>query len=131
MPTLWLTALLVCGATFRVTRFLTRDQLPLVARPREVLIGFWYPDFAEPEWRARYESRHGVPARPHWGGFGHSLAYLITCDWCTSIYVAAGLVAGLAVWTNWLPDPTWVAAALLGLTASGVTALVANHLDAD
>jgi Protein of unknown function (DUF1360) len=122
----FLLLLLVCGTVFRATRFLTRDQLPLVAWPREQLIGYWYPDFADDEWR-RVHPVH----RPHWGVIGKSLAYLITCDWCTSVYVAAATVAGISRWTDWLPHPDWVAAVSYGLTASAVTALVSRHLDND
>lgn len=123
MPT-WLLVLLVCGATFRVTRFLTNDQLPLVARPREQLLGYWYPAFATDEWRNAHRN-----ARPHWGGFGRSLAYLITCEWCTSVYVATAIVLGLSRWTAWLPAPDWASAVLLGLTASGFTGLVSRWWD--
>jgi len=119
-----LLVLLICAATFRVTRFLTMDQLPLVAWPREQLIGYWYPDFADKSWQTRHPG-----ARAHWGGLGKSLAYLITCEWCTSIYVATALVVGVSRWTDWLPHPDWASAVLLGLTASGVTGLVSRWLD--
>ena len=90
---LWLTVLLTCLATHRVTRLLTRDQLPLVAWPRERVVLFCDPRLAEKstlEWHARRTG--GRAPRPHGGGLGRSVAYLITCDWCVSVYVAAGLV---------------------------------------
>lgn len=118
----WLLGVLVIGATYRVTRLLTRDQLPLVARPREQLVGYWYPDFAERDWRDAHPG-----ARAHWGGLGHSLAYLITCDWCVSMYVSTGMVAAAWYWSPWLRPWGWLAATLLGLTASAVTGLIASR----
>lgn len=118
----WLLVVLVCGATYRLTRLITRDQLPLVAWPREHLVGYWYPPFAEDGWR---ESHPG--ARPHWGRLGHSLAYLITCDWCVSVYVAAAAVLAVSRWTHWLPHPDWASAVALALTASAVTGLISQR----
>lgn len=50
-------------------------------------------------------------------------AYLAHCPWCLSIYVAAAITAAVDV-LHGLPLPVLVA-----LAASGVTGLVATHLD--
>lgn len=111
----------LAGGTHRVTRLLARDQLPLTAWPRERLVLFWFPAFAEDETRKRYLEKHGREARPHWGGLGHSLAYLVTCDWCVSVYVAAGLT--YLTW-RWADVMVWV---LAGLTASTITGLISQR----
>jgi len=123
---LWLLALLVVGSTHRVTRLLARDQLPLVAWPRERLVLFWFPAYAEAETRDRFTSRHGQPPRPHWAGVGRSLAYLVTCDWCVSMYVAAGITYATWRWTPLHAQP-WIVSVLLALVASSVTGLVAQR----
>jgi hypothetical protein len=58
--------LLLGLVVYRVTRFVAADAFPLIAVPREWVIGKLGDD--------------------HW------FAYLITCMWCASVYVAAGTV---------------------------------------
>jgi len=118
---LWLVIILLVGGTHRVTRLLARDQLPLTAWPREHLVRYWFPAFAEEETRNRYRQRHDREATPHWGFLGHSLAYLVTCDWCVSMYVAAGLTYLTWRWTDVM---FWI---LAGLTSSTVTGLVSQR----
>ena len=85
----WLHLALLIGATARLTRVVTADYI--TRGPREWVIR-----------RAGEESK---------------LAYLITCDWCASIYVAL-VVAGLMQIDH--PAVTVIAAAL---TASHVTGI--------
>lgn len=98
------TLILVALATHRVTRLITRDVFPPIRAVRE-----WI------------ERRLGSE---HW------LAYLTQCDWCASVYVAAGLTSGLAVLvarvlhTSWFPWPLWI---LVGAAASTVTGLIAQR----
>jgi hypothetical protein len=66
-------------ATHRVTRLITRDRI--TAAPRR--------------WTLNRLDEHGL------------LAYLITCDWCVSVYVGAGAAltgASIGAW-SW----TWAA----------------------
>lgn len=123
----WWLLLLTVGATYRLTRLVTRDQLPLVAGLRERLLLFWYPEFAEEKSRQRYEARRGRTPKPHWGGLGWSLAYLVTCDWCVSVWVGAGVVLAEWFWTSRLRPLGWVVAALLVGLSSAVTGLVAQR----
>lgn len=76
-----LTVLALCASTWRATRLLVKDDLPIVKRPREVLV--------------RRATRADGTLR--WYG------ELITCPWCVSVWLAAGftlatdLVVGLPV----------------------------------
>lgn len=128
-PAFWIILALYVLATHRVTRLVTRDQFPLIAWPRERLVLYWDPSLAERttlEWWSRRTG--GAQPRPHWGGLGRSLAYLVTCDWCVSIYVAAGLVLGGWFVTDggWFYD-SWPLAALVGLASSSATGLIAQR----
>lgn len=89
---------LLALVVFRVTRLLTADGFPPVAKVRDRI-------------ETRYEDR--------WP------AYLATCPWCVSVYVAAGVV-GLAVLAGAsLPLPlAWWGA------LSATTGLIAVNLDA-
>ena len=58
------------------------------------------------------------------------LGYLVTCDWCFSIWVAPGPVALGVLW----PENRLVWAVLIGLSASSLTgmlSLVEARLDRD
>lgn len=82
-------------AVARVTRLLTRDRILDAPRDRILL---------------RLDAR-GL------------LAYLIVCDWCTSIYVgAAAAVTGAAL--DWWP---WTWAPILALAYSQVTGWFASR----
>jgi hypothetical protein len=121
----WMTVLLVCLATHRLTRFVTRDAFPLVAIPREWVDTHWgveEKDVAEMR-RVKLET-------PEVGKFikipnlsQRSFAYLITCDWCTSVWVSAVLTtfAMIFIGFTW---PWWI---LLWLTASTATGLIAQR----
>lgn len=83
--------------TFRITRFICADALPLVARPREWIIDKLGDD--------------------HW------FSYLITCMWCASVYVATGVVLTVDFVFNFsVPMP-----AAMVVVASGVTGTIAMH----
>lgn len=86
---------LICLATYSATRLLTTDKLPLIRVPREWIAG---------------------KLRNHWFG------YLITCDWCSSVYVAAGIVWAVDFYTSQsVPFPP-----LLVLLARAVTGWLSN-----
>lgn len=90
----WLLVLLAFLATSRLTRLVTADYV--TRRPREALI--------------------------RWRGEDSPLAYLITCDWCASIYTGALVATGVILW----PDNRLVVGVLLVLAASLVAGLLAQ-----
>lgn len=91
--------LLVCATTYRATRLVVRDQIPVIAVPRD-----WLVRRLENTWAS-------------------SLAYLLECEWCMSVWIGAGVVAATTHYTSlrW-PWLVWAA-------ASAFTGLVASRLD--
>lgn len=85
---------LFCLAVHRVTRFVTKDSFPPVARVR-----------------AWIERR---------GDYASWQAYLVTCPWCVSIYVSTGMVLS----SIWFVDASFILWPILLLTASGVTGII-------
>ena len=96
------------GATHRVTRLVTRDDLPFIKVPRDAFVERWgvYDD-AEDRKISINEKKTNIVMS--------SFAYLWECDWCASVWVAAGL--GWLTWT-WPEVMFWL---LAGLAASSVT----------
>lgn len=89
----WLIVVLICVGTYRITRLLAVDALPLIAKPREWIVNKL--------------------------GEEHAISYLVTCMWCVSMYVGAGVTAVADLFTA-VPYPwlTWiVASAATGLIA--------------
>lgn len=78
-----ITLLVAALATARLTRLVTRDRI--THAPRRRILGRLNPE--------------GLAA------------YLLVCDWCTSVYVGAG-VAALYVWGPGWPVLGWAAYAL-------------------
>lgn len=131
----WMTVALVMLTTFRLTRFITTDAFPLVARPRRWIDKQWNPFPDQDAWESYIKSpkavraivdenlrdKFGIKSRPT--GLKRSIAYLIGCSWCTSIWVAAG-VTGFAMIFIGL---TWPWFFLLWLSASAVAGLVAQR----
>lgn len=131
----WLLVVLTCLATYRVTRFITADAFPPVAGPRRWIDKHWNPFPDANAWESYREApveaqlivreglrqQLGIKSRPT--GLKRSLAYLIGCAWCTSIWVAGGL-AGLLMLTVGM-GAMW--ALLLWLTASAVTGMIAQR----
>lgn len=97
----WLLLVLLTLTTHRVTRLITADHLPIVAKPREFIQA----------WLAVYDAEGNLVGPRRWGVAGESIAYLLSCPWCMSVWVAVGLVFGaLGSWSIPLPW-LWVAAA--------------------
>lgn len=72
---LWAWLVVDALATYRLARLLTRDSIPLFARPRDAIAARWD---------------------------GRALGELVTCPWCASVYVGAGvLVARLLIPVPW------------------------------
>lgn len=102
-------------AVHRTTRLLTRDQVPLIKRPRDLVLAWIDP---------RDTDGHEVGRGPL-GGLGRSIAYLMECDWCMSVWVSGAL--------------TWATAEMVGLpwpwlvwpAMSTVTGLISSRLEAD
>lgn len=110
------TVLLLCLATHRVTRFVTRDKLPLICAPRDAFVERWgvYVDTPRQE---RKVSINGHDTNI----FMRSLAYAWECDWCTSIWVGAGLT--YLTW-RWHDTMIWVLTALAASCVAGLIATV-------
>jgi hypothetical protein len=110
--------LLFALAVHRVTHFITRDKLELVAVPRERFVQRWgvYSDATD-----KTVSISGRKTN----AFMRSLAYLCECDWCASIWVGT---VGAVVLGLFFPLPLlcWL---LSVLAASSVTALLADVED--
>jgi len=130
-----MTVVLVIMATYRITRFITRDQLPLIARPRRWIDKHWNPLPDQNAWESYLESppeakkifldairkNLGIKSRPT--GWKRSIAYLIGCAWCTSIWVGAGVSAFVMIFIGM----TWPWFVLLWLTSSAATGLIAQR----
>lgn len=123
MP-IWLTVLLFILATHRVTRLVTRDQIPLVKIPRDAFVARWGAPGPEssldPMTREqRNTSYNGKKTNV----LMRSAAYLWECDWCASVWVASGLAVG----TFYLGDELAWQLGLLAAAASSVTGLIAQR----
>lgn len=99
--------LLLALATHRLTRLVTTDTITAPARER-------IQDAAEARWAAR--TGHPISAE-HWGS---RIAYALSCAWCSSMWVAAGLVAVMTAAGHPPAHPV-----LTALAASSVTGLLA------
>lgn len=99
---LWLLLIVMSLATYRLTRFVVDDTFPPVLWVRHKLAGGWTgPDDDVPVYRARWV--------PQW------LADLVSCPWCASGWVAAGVTASVWWWVG-LPVPVlvWLAVWAVG-----------------
>jgi len=127
--------LLSCLATYRLTRFVTRDALPLVSRPRRWIDKHWNPFPDDNAWDAyraapkavqdiawkTISEQYGITSRPT--GWKRSIAYLIGCAWCTSIWVGAGVTGFVMIFIGL----TWPWFFLLWLAASSVAGLISQR----
>lgn len=127
----FLLVILICLATFRITRLITRDKLPLIDLPREAFVQRWgaYQDTQRVRvadtwrwwryfWAGEFES---VDGKHQTNLVMKSLAYLWECDWCTSVWVGAGVVYTSTIFVD-VPYPF-----LVWLAASAVTGLIAER----
>lgn len=111
----WLMLVLVLLAVHRVTRLLVDDSIPLIARPREAVQRYF----------GEYDGQGNLLGGRQLGVVGWSVAYLLGCPWCTSVYVATGVVFGLGAWVS-VPLPwLWVAA------GSSVTGFLSGVLESE
>jgi hypothetical protein len=112
-----LTYLLICLTTFSLTRLIIKDSFPPIATPRDWILNWFEPDG---EWQLEHPD-----TRPHLGPLGRSLAYLLTCPWCMSIWIGALVVYGFT-WFVSVPLPV-----VAVIVARAVTGLIAVNLDPD
>lgn len=115
-----LTILLLFIATHRITRLIVEDKIPLMKWPRDKIC-----DYLDPQGSEQY--KHSLAAAPGspWGLFGESIAYLLTCPWCMSVWVGAGLTWLVAATSGiHLPWSTWV---LVAASASSITGFLAER----
>lgn len=134
---LWLLLIVMSLATYRGTKLIVEDTFPPVLWLRDRLVGGWreptmkeqhhqaYPtgQLEEDEWLhveglGLFTLADGEPQiyRRRWKRSPFWLAELISCPWCASGWVAAGVTAG--VWaTVGLPVPLLVWAAVWGAGA--------------
>lgn len=102
----WLLVVLVCLAVHRLTRLAIADEIPIVKVPRDRIV----------DWLDPLDGRRGA-----WGGFGKSVAYLLGCPWCMSVWVGGFVVWG-TVWLHGLPVPWLVWAAASSVTGWAASA---------
>jgi len=131
----WLLVLLACMTTYRLTRFVTRDALPLASRPRRWIDKHWNPFPDDNAWDAyrsaprdvqqiawsNISKQYGIKSRPT--GLKRSVAYLIGCAWCTSIWVGAGVSGFIMIFIGL----TWPWFVLVWLTASSVSGMISQR----
>lgn len=105
--------IVLCLATFRITRNITTDAFPF-AELREVYVQRWgvYDDVA-----SKSVAIGGKPT--NW--LMRKIAYLWECDWCTSVWVAS-ILTWITVQFMSVPLPVFTA-----LAASAVTGLIAQR----
>jgi Protein of unknown function (DUF1360) len=102
----------MCISVYRATRLVTSDEFPPVKIPREAIVMYLYPEYAEDRAKA-------VAHKPHLGIFGKSLAYLMLCEWCMSVWVSLAFTLAIWHWTSWFTH--WMTATLFGITAAAFT----------
>lgn len=84
-------------ATWRITHLVVEDTIPVIAKPRDWVIA------RKPE---------------------GNLAYLLGCTYCSSVWVAAGVVAAVDLGTDYpVPLPALMIASLSILAALGESIL--------
>lgn len=112
-------------ATYRLTRLVTEDTFPPVKKARDWLLLRW-PSPTE-SFDEAFESEVGpvnAKGRPvlreddeWWAVHPHWFGELITCPYCASVWIAAGVLALRFTW-DWWTYP----ALLLALAAGAVIA---------
>lgn len=97
----WLLLALLTLTVHRITRLIVTDSLPVIAAPRDAIRRYF----------GQFDTLGNLTVGRQLGVVGWSIAYLLDCPWCMSIWVGTGLVFGaLGPWSIPLPW-LWVAAA--------------------
>jgi hypothetical protein len=97
----WLLLLLYTLTVHRTSRLLVTDSLPIIARPRDTIQHYF----------GAYDGYGNLYAGRQLGVVGWSIAYLLGCPWCMSVWVGTALIFGplgdVSIPLPWL----WIAAA--------------------
>lgn len=117
----YLLTMLIMLATYRVTRLITRDKLPLIALPRDKFVERWGVYEDEPDKTIPIGVRDRLLDGRRTNLFMRSLAYLWECDWCMSIWIGAAMVYAVNYYVD-LPYPV-----LQWLAASAITGILAQQ----
>jgi len=119
---------LLAGGTYRATRIVTRDKLPLICVPREWFVQRWgaYEDDPTATWETRRGQRRVSIGGFRTNAFAASLAYLWECDWCLSIWIGSGLT--YLTW-RWSETMLWMLAALVTSGFTGFATKIETYLD--
>jgi hypothetical protein len=112
----FLVFVLLALATFRTTRLLIKDEFPPVKWPRDKILNWLDPD---DDWKIEWLAKRNLageklvdPPDGHLGALGRTIAYLMTCPWCASVWVAAGATYIATLFTSvQLPWLMWPAVA--------------------
>lgn len=99
-------------AVHRGTRLLIHDKVPVFAWPREKMLDYF----------GSYDAEGNLVGGRRLGWLGESIAYLLTCPWCMSIWVGAGLMWGCLLTGVDMPVPF-----LTFLASSTVTGFLAER----
>lgn len=118
--TLWLLLVVAALATHRITRLIIADHIPVLAVPRDAVLNWLDPS-------VDYLSTHPT-AKPHLGAVGRALAYLGTCPWCMSVWVAGGIVWLLDARFQYSIPLPWLIIAVLS-TVTGLLADIEDRLN--
>lgn len=112
---LWFLLVLYVLATHRITRLAVEDKIPIIAKPRDAIVGYF----------GQFDATGTLVAGRQLGVVGWSVAYLLTCPWCMSVWVGAGLVFTLGGWVSTPLPWLWVAA------GSSVTGFLSGVLESE
>ena len=106
------TVILIALATYRISRFFAVDTL---FEPVRLPVQEWF----ERRWLRRQpaEDQADMAASEQWNS---KVSYLLSCPWCLSIWVGAGVVAGVDYLTS-VPLPM-----LVWLTSSAVAGFLSS-----
>lgn len=110
----WLTVVLICVATYRLTVLVVEDR---IGRPIVDPIQEW----SERRWLDKHPD--GDRNSDQWQS---PLAFFFSCPWCCSIWIAGIVVCVVDVWFEPVALPVLVA-----LAASGVTGFLSSVVDHD
>lgn len=105
-------------AVHRITRLVTRDVITRPIRVRLIRDAYARTDKAS---YVEFASEAAVDAMPHGDDEAPKLAALLTCPWCVSVYVAAGVLIA----RRWTPR-LWRTASY-GLALSSAAGLLSTR----
>ena len=102
-----------------MTRLIVEDAFPPIAWPREKFL-----EWLAPERQVVTDRGDRLPPG-HLGALGRSLRYLLSCPWCMSVWVGAGVAY---VFTLYVSVPLPVAVWIVSSAVTGLIAAVEDKL---